>query len=147
MRNNSDFIDTFASFGESFAFNGNLFPNIQKFVCCLYGVKTENVNEARFIKFLSKKKTPEPQQLPPTADALLCHCKRVSYATAVIKRALMRDPGTPGINEEFKWSVKEDVLKVQWLLLPPAPDYVLNLITARVKQDARRNVVHGSRMD
>ena len=45
----------------------------------------------------------------------------------------MRDPGTPGINEEFKWSVKEDVLKVQWLLLPPAPDYVLNLINCACK--------------
>ena len=82
----------FKSFGDAFPFNSELLAMVEKLVCKLYAVKTKNVNEGRYLKFHGKKKTPEPQQLPPTVDALLCHCKRVFYATAIIKQSLQTRP-------------------------------------------------------
>ena len=75
---NEDFINLFKWFGDTFLFNSELFPMVEKSVCKLYALKTKNVNEGRYSKFLmvhlnGRKKTPEPQQLPPTADALLYH--------------------------------------------------------------------------
>ena len=64
-------------------------------------------------KFHGKKKTTEPQQLPPTADALLCHCKRVSYATAIIKQSLISNPVIPSLGKEFGWSIENDSLEIQ----------------------------------
>ena len=54
--------------------------------------EAKNVNEGRYSKFYGKKKTPESQELPPTVDALLYHCKRVFYATAIIKQSLQPRP-------------------------------------------------------
>ena len=90
-------------------------------------------------KFHGKKKTPEPQQLPPTVDALLCHCKRVSYATAIIKQSLVSNPVIPSLGKEFGWSIENDSLETQWMLLPPAPDNVLNRINCSCKKGCKMN--------
>ena len=139
IQRNEDFINLFKLFGDTFLFNSELFPMVEKFVCKLYVVKTKNVNEGRYIKFYGKKKTPEPQQLPPIADALLCHCKRVSYATAMIKQYLISNPVIPSLGKEFGWSVENGSLEIQWMLLPPAPSNVLNLINYSCKKGCKAN--------
>ena len=102
----------FASFGNSFTFEASLFPKIEEFVCELYGLPTcTNTDKAWYIKFCSSKnRLSEPQQLPHTRDALLCHCKRVSYVTAIIKASLTRCPKIPS-PEGNGWYLK-DVLEV-----------------------------------
>ena len=127
IKRNEDFINSFKSFGDTFLFKSELFPMVKKFVCKLYVVKTKNVNERRYLNFYGKKKIPEIHQLPPTANAL-CHCKRVSYATTIIKQLLVSNPVIPSLAKEFGWSIENGSLKIQWTLLPPAPDKVLNLI-------------------
>ena len=47
------------------------------------------------------KLTPEPQKLPPTQDALLCHCKRVACVIAVVKKSLERNVCYPSY-----WMIK-----------------------------------------
>ena len=84
----------FASFRNSFTFEASIFLKIEEFVCELHGLPTcTNTDKARYIKFYSSKnRLPEQQQLPPTRYALLCHCKRVSYVTAIIKGSMIRCP-------------------------------------------------------
>ena len=83
------FVELFKRIGNHFEYDASTFTGIEKFVCRMYAISQCNdVNEARYIKFCAKQKASEPQRLPPTRDALLLHCKRVSYVTAVIKRSL-----------------------------------------------------------
>ena len=78
----------FGQIGNSYYFDAPLFDVINLFVTKLYGISgCANTDEARYKKFVSGKKTPDPQYLPPTRDALLCHCKRVAYVTAVVKNS------------------------------------------------------------
>ena len=99
IQRNEDFINIFKSFVDTFLFNSELFSMVEKFVCQLYAAKTKNVNEGCYLKFYGKKKTPEPQDLPLTADSLLCHYKRVSYATAIIKQSLVSNPVIPSLGK------------------------------------------------
>ena len=87
-----------ASFGESFTLDAQLFPMVEKFTCKLYGIEASNTDEARYKKFCLTKRTPEPQQLPPTRDALLCHCKRVSDVTAIVKSVLVATLSIPNLD-------------------------------------------------
>ena len=112
---------------------------VGKFVCKFYTVKAKNVSERRYLKFYGKKKTPEPQQLPPAADALFCHCERVSHATAVAKQSLISNPVIPSLGKEFGWSIQNGSLEIQWMLLPPATDNVLNLINCSCKKGCKTN--------
>ena len=129
MKDSDEFQTTFSLFGNSFEFDANLFASIESFVCAMYGRKCSNTNEARYKKFCSsKKKTPEPQKLPPTRDALLCHCKRVSYVTALVKRSLENSPQVPSpVNHG--WIMENNMLTIDWMLLPIAPPNVLDLIS------------------
>ena len=61
----------------------------------MYGVKANDTDEVHYMKFTANKKTPEPQCLPPARDALLCHCKKVSYVMRIIKRSLQPHASNP----------------------------------------------------
>ena len=77
MTSSDEFLELFGQLGNSFTFTLN-FSLLEKFVCKLYRLKSENTNDARYEKFCSRKKSPEPQHLPPTRDSLYCHTKRTS---------------------------------------------------------------------
>ncbi len=128
MNASEEFKNVFSSLGNSFTFDANLFPVLQRFVCRLYGLKCESTNEGRYLKFIAKEKALEPQKLPPTSDVLLMHLKRVTYVTAVVKRSLMRNPNIPG-PDGYGWKIEDDSLTIDWVLLPPAPEEILSLIS------------------
>ena len=116
-----------------------MFDTINEFVCKLYGVHNcANTDEARYKKFVSGKTTPEPQKLPPTKDALLCHLKRVTYATAMIKKSLEATFQIPSPHEKG-WFVNDDTLEIQWMLRDPAPADVLQLLTCGCKKSKCSN--------
>ena len=77
-------IKTFKAIGDLFTLNAELFPLVEQFVCELYGLsKTSSTTKARYKKFCSKKKSCEPQQLPPKSYMkryMKCYMKRVNYA-------------------------------------------------------------------
>ena len=81
----------------------------------MYDLKCDDTDEGRYQKFISMNKTPDPQKLPPTRDALLCNCKRISYVTAVVKRSLEPSPAVPSIGSEYGWIVSRDKLQIQWM--------------------------------
>ena len=66
-----EYISAFKEVGTNFAYNYEYLPIIEKFACEMYGIKNcSSTNAARYKKFCSSKNVPEPQQLPPTKDAL-----------------------------------------------------------------------------
>ena len=94
-----------------------------------------STDEARYKKFCSKKKSPEPQYLPPTQDALLCHTKRVSYVTAaVVKKSVSNaSPFVPS-PDGYGWKIKDDVLIIEWMLRKPVPEEIIELISCSCRK-------------
>ena len=143
MIGSKEYQKIFGKLGNSFIFDTSLFASLQKFVCQLYGLKKcVTVDEARYLKFIAKEKPPEPQRLPPTADALLCHVKRVSYVTAVVKRSLESMPAIPspvdntyeGAGTTYGWQINGDGdLELEWMLRSPAPNDLLRVISCKCK--------------
>ena len=122
MKESPEFIKLFQSMGEHFEFDASTFNLVEKFVCNLYGVgQCSDVNEARYIKFCAKQKATEPQRLTPTRDALLLHCKRVCYSTALVKRSLQNSPRIPRPYDGYGYDLVDGNLEIQWMLLPPRP--------------------------
>ena len=135
MVKSPDFINLFKRIGNHFHYDASTFNGIEKFVCNLYAVsQCTDVNEARYVKFCAKEKATEPQRLPPTRDALLYYCKRVSYVTAVIKRSLENNPIIPAPYDGYGWDLVDGKLEIKWMLLPPAPDVALNMINCGMKE-------------
>lgn len=133
LKNNEEYQRTFQLLGDSFTFDASLFPILEKFVCQLYGLKSHNTDEARFEKFCAKDRAPEPERLPPTRDALLYHCKRVSYVTAIIKRSLDATASIPNATG-YGWILQDGILEIEWMIRPPAPEGVLQLISCNCKK-------------
>lgn len=130
---NNEYQQAFAAIGSDWTFDMEHFAILQRFVCQLYGINTSTTDEARYNKFCHSKRTPEPQQLPPTSDALLCHCKRVNYVTKVIKSSLNADVDVPS-PDGYGWHIVDGKLEIQWFLREIAPESVLNLVACSCKR-------------
>jgi hypothetical protein len=87
-----------------------------------------SVNDARYMKFCTKNKIPEPQQLPPTKDELLLNCQ--SALTMNI------DPPQP---EGQGWLQSDGVLEHKWISQKPAPDFLLEFWSCDCKKSASQN--------
>eukprot|EP00794_Sanderia_malayensis_P021369 gene21369-23451_t len=116
-------------------------PALHAFTGCDYtsafhgiGKSLSDVNEERYKKFCSsKRKIPEPQQLPPTSDELLQHCKRVSYVAGIVKRVFEPNPEVPSPHG-FGWKINSDALEIEWMTKSPAPDSILELVSCNCKK-------------
>ena len=106
------------------------------FSCKLWG-EIKNYIAVIYRSCRFKTKSPKPQQLPPTADVLLLHCKRVSYATAMVKKCLTPQLDVPE-PAGHGWIIKEGSLEIYWMLRKPAPDEVLSLVSCNCKKSARK---------
>lgn len=65
--------------------------------------------------------------LPPCQDALRQHTKRANYQAAIWRRALFANHDVPS-PENHGWIIQEEKLSLNWMLLPPAPAALLDLI-------------------
>ena len=105
----------------------------------MYGVKGCNdVDLARYRKFCTRRKTPDPQQLPPTQDVLLYHLKRVNYATAIVKRSLVQFPNVP-CPDEHGWEFVDGKLEIKWMIRSPLPDDLVEFIYCNCKKSQCAN--------
>jgi len=121
----------FSKIGNGFVFDSRLFSTVESFFCKLYGLKCKNTDEGRYLKLVATKNTPDPQRLPPARDALLCHCKRVCFVTAIVKRALQATVSPPAIGQHHVWVIENGELKVQWMICKPD---VLQLISCNCQK-------------
>lgn len=85
----------------------------------------------RYTKFCSTSSSSE-QHLPPTRDALLQHCKRVSYQAGIYKRARLQYNFAPS-PAGHGWKLTGDDLTITWMVKKPAPDEVLVTIQCGCK--------------
>ena len=74
----------------------------------------------RYKIFTNGKKLPDPQRLPPTADALLLHIKRSNYQSYEWKESLNCDfePLDPNGNG---WYMEDESIQIKWQNQLPAP--------------------------
>ena len=150
LKKRPNFIEAFRKIGDTFTVMYDLFPTVESFTCHLYGLgKYDSTDLARYYKFCTKDKCPEPQKLPPTQDALLCHLKRVFYATAVIKSSLIQSPAIPS-PDGHGWTLEDGKLEIQWMLRQPIPDELVEFMSCNCKKTSCANnqcicVAHGLR--
>ena len=96
VKGSGSFQEILSQMGNSFEFDTTLFPVIQTMIAQCYSVKEcSNINDARYRKFCTKAKVPDPQQLPPTEDELLLHCQRANYVCSIWKSALTARTNAP----------------------------------------------------
>lgn len=76
-----------SSLGSSIDITPELLKGTEAFVCQLYGGKSSIVNKLRYQLFCRKGVTNEA--LPPTADSLQHHAKRVNYHSLIWRNSLI----------------------------------------------------------
>lgn len=120
MKSKPAHIATLKAIGENFTVD-KLPPGVENLVCDIYGSKATTVNAARFQMF---KTGGSEKSLPPTADALLQHLRRVHYQTKIWRSALSPMMGCPGPTGNG-WKVDGDEISVHWLDGDYAPKDIL----------------------
>lgn len=87
--------DAFGQLGSDFQpLSADCLASMEKFVCMLYNTPTcSKVNDAWYELFCTKGS--QSNQLPPCRDALVKHCARANYQTAVWRRCLEPLPDIP----------------------------------------------------
>ena len=106
-----------------------------------YSIRDCNsINDARYERFCSKGRAPEPQQLPPTEDELLLHCERASYVTGIWKSALSPIVNVPD-PVGYGWCKDETTgtLELKWMNQKPAPDAILEFLSCGCKKSKCEN--------
>ena len=109
---------------------------VTSYVCWLYGFKTNDVNEARYMAFLcmsggnqkvSLSKIKEKINcgaLPPCSKTLQNHIKRSHFVAMMWKNADKPDPlqGRSPLN--YGWKMSEDGLEAEWFPGHPIPESI-----------------------
>ena len=137
IRKDDDFVAAFCKLGDSLNVALDVRKALEKFVCCLYSCAgQESVNEARFNLF--KKGQYSEKFLPPTNDVLQLHISRANYQSFIWKTCLTCSLDLPSF-EHHGWTIVDNVVAVEWMLLPIAPDGVLSFISCSCKKGCTSN--------
>ena len=95
------FQEALTSLGTSWEVTPELFAEIQKYVCAIYGSTKKNINEVRYDIFYKKhqnqNKIVDMSTLPPCEQVLLLHVKRANYIASIWKKANVAKPVLPPI--------------------------------------------------
>lgn len=139
VKSSNRFQEALARMGDDFDLDENHFPAFQEMVAEFYGVKScPDINDARYRKFCTKNKVPEPHKLPPTKDELLLHCQRANYVTCIWKSALCANYLSP-TPEGRGWILTNGILETKWMSQNPAPDSLLEFLSCGCKKSGCRN--------
>lgn len=84
VKSSQKFLEVFSCLGESDQLSNELFSDLEKFVCSLFGKKKlDSVNSARkeifWDKLSKKKKIIDISFLPPCQSSLYKHCQRANF--------------------------------------------------------------------
>ena len=126
---NEDFLDAAALIGEEEVMSNVVKETLERMICSLYQAKMDvDGNDARYRLFSQAKKTPLPQSLPPTKDALYLHFDGANYQCQQWKKALDRQHELPDpINHG--WVQENGSLSIQWATHKPAPESILAFVS------------------
>jgi len=132
MMKSPHLITYFWSIGQEFTLDQNIIHDLEQFVSAMYNRPTmKSVDEARYKLFCSQSLG--EQKLPPTSDALMLHCKRVNYQSAIHHRATERFIEAPSPTFHG-WVERNGALTVHWLSKPPAPKELLEATKCNCKK-------------
>ena len=139
--NEERFIDAISIIGEEINLQHVAVKDIEEYICSLYGAKdSSDINELRYTMFTSGKKLPDPQRLPPTADALKLHLKRYNYQVLEWKKALDRNFELPD-SDGHGWCKNNGKLTFEWVTQLPAPELCWNLYHEAAKKAGNYTVI------
>lgn len=115
-------------------YDSKAFKVIEEFVCRMYTLNTNNVNEGRFELFEKKYKSKKPNEkltkkhlkgydassLPPTRQTLLQQIKRTIYISSIWCNAHLRTP-TELHPHDCGWTIIDDSYEFYWYDGPESP--------------------------
>ncbi|MCH2406132.1 MAG: hypothetical protein MK200_08070 [Nitrosopumilus sp.] len=134
MKNHLEYILLFQALGQSWTISEDLVKGLEKFVCHLYGSKTNDVNKLRYKMYCSRKAELSCELLPPCFSSLNQHILRANYQTKIWRSSLIPNPAVPS-PEGHGWYLNENnELAIKWMDCRPAPDEILELVTCDCKK-------------
>ena len=127
IKSNKEMCTTFKHFGNSFEVSTETKSSPEKFVCLLYGDKSDG--DVNFLLYsLLCAKNMQTQQLSLTRDSLHKHILRANHQTAIWKRVLSENPILPSPSDNG-WPLNNWELHLDWMDSPPAALAVLELMS------------------
>jgi hypothetical protein len=101
LKSSSKFTAAFARLGVTWDISNDLFLTLQEFVAKLYGMKRQQVNEARYClfsrKYRNENKRVDMSTIPPCESVLKLHSLRANFIAAIWKRSTLNNPEPPDI--------------------------------------------------
>ena len=120
----------------------NILRNAEKFVRKLYSVsEVASCDNARVKLFLKCK---SPDELPPTADALLFHVQRAHYQSMVWLQATNRQPVLPSPSA-IGWTVEDGQFSPKLVSLAPIPESCNGIVTCGCTKGVNHTTAHAGR--
>ena len=131
MLESEAFCSAFIALGCGREVPDDILPDVEKFVCTLYGqTDSAGVNAARYNLF---RLTCQSEALPPNQDCLKHHLARENCQIAIHRRALERFIDAPSA-VGHGWQVEDGQLVYKWMEHSPAPQSVLKSIYCKCKK-------------
>ena len=130
LRKNDLFSDPFILLGEEGNLNERTIKVIERLIRKFYGKQnTTELNDARYQIFCGKRKSPDPERIPPTRNSFMLHLQHANYVTRIWKRALICYPEK--LNPAYySWDIdKYKKIQIRWSTIKPPPDAVLEMIS------------------
>ena len=123
MKTNSDYVSLFCSLGEDEHVNDDLYKDIEKFVCHLYGKKNESsINNLRYHLYCQGGGKLACELLPPCSNVLRLYSERANYQARIWKHSL--DPLYEPLNPVGHGRCLDDI---DWMHCNPAPEEVCTI--------------------
>lgn len=139
--------NVFAFFGENEDILEEDLIEIEKFVCSLYGQKTDNVNQARTNIFnkaygckdlsqniLKITKSLDGRSMPPCERVLLQKVKRLQYISTIWSNATMAIPSKHN-PLDFGWQLDDNRLVPLWFEGEQTPNSITEIICNEIESD------------
>ena len=135
VMNNDHFKEKAAVFMSENKSKKDVIKAVEEALVCLFGgLPYEGLDILRFGKFLNKVSTGtscvQVHKLPPTADAARFHSLRV-----YLQSQTWIDKSDDLNAQEYGWFISDNKLLPTKLVLPPAPEVLLNIIRCNCKQN------------
>ena len=132
MKKDITYQETFSQVGQSCDVQPHIFQKVQQFTCRMYVAdsRTTDVKDLRYQLFCVKRGEIESSLLPLCRDCLFMHLIRANYQAAIWKCCLPARSTVPNPTK-CAWIDNDDKLAIHWMLSPPAPDAVLELLACK----------------
>ena len=133
MKKDEEYRKAFEQIGQTLDIPEETQETLERFVCQLYGSKTNNISDLRYLMFCAKGGEISSHQLPPSHKSLYKHILRANYQAFIWRCSLTKMENIPH-PQGYGWKLNNDnELQIDWNEENAAPDAVLELISCSCK--------------